>query len=492
MALHFIDCIVQGEQKADSSVVLSCLEAAFHALRKRFPHIKKVIVQSDNAKNFGGKHTKLLLPYVCSAAGLKLVAYYHNEAQSGKDVCDTHFSHQQTHVNTYLIQGEGGRKVSTPKQLAVALMENPIMNTTVLLLKLDFKAPYRSTVVPCVSGISDFYAAQYVTTVNEEKIVRFYNSLGQKVPSKCVSIPSCEASHEIGSKSVNFTGVTVLLSSDNTSNCEQAKKDKKRYKRGSLEVSKHRKQLIENQSKDERALDMIRAIYPQCAKCLYHFKSPQLLKKHVCTGTRESWDALSVAMRHADHLLATMDFSITGAIDQTASMFLDDGDTPPYATFEPNFFAGWAHTKKNMHPELTTKVRSVIHECWRAGENKELGKVKISAAGVYDRLEEMQLQKTIRLCELPLPGKILAVYKSIGSKPQVPSAGSYKRGRPLSSAGVSGRKKAKVCYSDCDMQKDLSKWNKQELQAYLIHHNLKKSGNKPDLVLRIRQHMDTV
>ena len=126
-----------------------------------------------------------------------------------------------------------------------------------------------------------------------------------------------------------------------------------------------------------------------------------------------------------------MDFSITGAIDQTASMFLDDGDTPPYATFEPNFFAGWAHTKKNMHPELTTKVKSVVHECWGAGENKELGKVKISAAG-------------------------------------------------------------KVCYSDCDMQKDISMWNKQELQAYLIHHNLKKSGNKPDLVLRIRQHMDTV
>ena len=147
--------------------------------------------------------------------------------------------------------------MSTPKQLAVALMENPVMNTTVLLLKVDFKAPYRSTVVPCVSGISDLYAAQYVTAVNEEKIVQYNNSLGQKVPSKCVSIPSCEASHEIGSISVNFTGVTVLLSSDNTSNSEQAKKDKKRYKRGSLEVSKHRKQLIENQSKDERALDMI-------------------------------------------------------------------------------------------------------------------------------------------------------------------------------------------------------------------------------------------
>ena len=59
--------------------------------------------------------------------------------------------------------------------------------------------------------------------------------------------------------------------------------------------------------------------------------------------------------------------------------------------------------------------------------------------------------------KLPLSGKILAVYKSIGSKPQASSTGSYKRGRPLSNAGVSGRKKAKVCYSDCNMQKDLSK-----------------------------------
>ena len=84
------------------------------------------------------------------------------------------------------------------------------------------------------------------------------------------------------------------------------------------------------------------------------------------------------------------------------------------------------------------------------------------------------MQKTIRLSELP--GKYLQC-KSIGSKPQVSSAGSYKRGRPLSNAGVSGSKKAKVCFSDCDMQKDLSKWNKQELQAYLIHHNLKKSGS---------------
>ncbi|KAL5475612.1 hypothetical protein EMCRGX_G025445 [Ephydatia muelleri] len=124
-----------GEQKADGNVVLSCLEAVLHALKQRFPHVSKIIIQSDNAKNLAGKQTKLLLPHVCSAAGLKLVAYHHNEAQSGKNVCDTHFSHQQTQVDAYLVKGNGGRKVSTPKQLAVALVDTSVSNTTVIVIE---------------------------------------------------------------------------------------------------------------------------------------------------------------------------------------------------------------------------------------------------------------------------------------------------------------------------------------------------------------------
>ena len=95
-----------------------------------------------------------------TAAGIKLVAFYHNEAQSGKDVCDTHFSHQQTHIEANLKQGDGGRKVSTPKQLAVALMEKSITNTTVLLITPNFCASFRSAKCPSIDGITLFYAAQ--------------------------------------------------------------------------------------------------------------------------------------------------------------------------------------------------------------------------------------------------------------------------------------------------------------------------------------------
>ena len=49
--LYFTDCIVQAEQKGDASVVLSCLEEALHASRKQFPHVNKLIAQSDNGKN---------------------------------------------------------------------------------------------------------------------------------------------------------------------------------------------------------------------------------------------------------------------------------------------------------------------------------------------------------------------------------------------------------------------------------------------------------
>ena len=48
---------------------------------------------------------------------------------------------------------------------------------------------------------------------------------------------------------------------------------------------------------------------------------------------------------------------------------------------------------------------------------------------MFSRLDELKQQKVIRLSELPLAGKIRAVYKSIGRKPHAPRAASCKHGR---------------------------------------------------------------
>ena len=269
--------------------------------------------------------------------------------------CDTHFSHQQSRVEAYLVQGNGGRKVSTPKQLAVALMEKSLSNTTVLLVKPDFKAPYRSKVIPAISGIFEYYAAQYATTDSQQHI-KFYNCLGQKVPSACVPIPSCHATsliNAMGEEGINFTDVAVLLNNFSESTGVQVRKDKGRYKKRTKGISQREMQRVQKQHEDEKALKRIQAVYPQCTVCLYHFKSQLLLAKHVCSEVMEHQDVLSIAMRYANTLLATMEFTVSGAVDQASNLLTDDSNLT-YATFEFNFYAGpevrqgpVPYTKKN-------------------------------------------------------------------------------------------------------------------------------------------------
>ena len=72
---------------------------------------------------------------------------YHNEAAAGKDICDSHFSHKQSRVEAYICEGGGERKVSTPKQLAIALSSKCVRNTTVLLVKPKYDPPFMTAKV---------------------------------------------------------------------------------------------------------------------------------------------------------------------------------------------------------------------------------------------------------------------------------------------------------------------------------------------------------
>ena len=236
--LHFVDSIVDGDKKADSSVALYCLEATFHVLRQHFPHVRKVILQSDNAKTFGGNVTTQLLPLVARAAGLECTGYYHNEAGTGKDVCDTHFSHQQARVNAYISEGSGGKKVSTAKQLVAALASKLIKNTTVLLLKPDFKAPFHTSTPKTISGIAGFYASKYITSggiAQQVTTLNLFRNLGQYIPSKTVTLPVIQPASMDGNPfqqaGVNFTGVNVLMSSDLHSDMAVLSKAQHRYKK---------------------------------------------------------------------------------------------------------------------------------------------------------------------------------------------------------------------------------------------------------------------
>ena len=80
ICLHFVDCIVLDDEKSDAFIAISCIEAGLRAIRHHYPNLKHVIFQSDNAKNFTGKVTKMYLHQAAIACGMTFVAYNHNEA----------------------------------------------------------------------------------------------------------------------------------------------------------------------------------------------------------------------------------------------------------------------------------------------------------------------------------------------------------------------------------------------------------------------------
>ena len=56
---------------------------------------------------------------------------------------------------------------------------------------------------------------------------------------------------------------------------------------------------------------------------------------------------------------------------------------PTYSSFEGNFFPGWAHSRKNLNPQLSNRVEEFIAQCWREGEVKIVkSRTKVSAESV--------------------------------------------------------------------------------------------------------------
>ena len=82
------------------------------------------------------------------------------------------------------------------------------------------------------------------------------------------------------------------------------------------------------------------------------------------------------------------------------------------------------------------------------------------------------------------------MYQSIGRKSQVQAFAGHKRGRHREEGSSCVRqKKLRITFEELDLEKVLSKWKKYELEVYLSHHHLKKTGKKPELVCRVKEHI---
>ena len=205
-----------------------------------------------------------------SACGMSLIAYFHNEAAAGKDVCDSHFSHQQSRVEAYISEGKGGRKASTTIQIAIALSTKCVTNTTVLPVKPKYDAPSMTAKVAPINGSSTFLAATY-NHHSGNPTVSFFHNLGQSVPSLIKKIDHCPCfSYEqdaFGNPGDKFSGCKVPFHNKGserhtTKACSRyqypAKKSKQQLKKEEMDCTKTEAILKEIP---------VCSIFPHCELC---------------------------------------------------------------------------------------------------------------------------------------------------------------------------------------------------------------------------------
>ena len=107
------------------------------------------------------------------------------------------------------------------------------------------------------------------------------------------------------------------------------------------------------------------------------------------------------------------------------------------------------------------------------------------------RLTNEHVAGRIRLSELPVVGQIWTSYQAIGQCKDVPGGSAQgKKRRGHSNKDLSNdepqKMKQKMSHFIFNWSKPLLKWSKPQLQTYLAEHNANKTGNKPELIERVK------
>ena len=210
-----------------------------------------------------------------------------------------------------------------------------------------------------------------------------------------------------------------------------------RYKKTNKSSSEQKRE------KEEEAALKMEKIYPQCNTCKYHFKSEVFQRKHACCGAFQSKDALNVAMRYANTILATRNFTLSGYIDNMSTLFCTQ-DTSPFNTFK----CSWGGPNY-VRPCILYSAAGLLLTVWQEGI---ASRAKVSAEAVVVRLIDERTAERIRLAELPAVGQVRTSYHAIGQSKNVPDGSAQGRNegvthRRISSNDEPQNKRSRSCHT---------------------------------------------
>ncbi len=137
--IHF-DHICRNDTDQKAATVASILELVARKTVIELPNVKKIIIRSDNARNYNNKLIPVIAPFIFLHYGIRLERFVHSETQDGKGPSDVHFATALRYVDKYIESLK--RDVVTPKDLCDAINHGYGLRGTVAeLYDVDLKSP---------------------------------------------------------------------------------------------------------------------------------------------------------------------------------------------------------------------------------------------------------------------------------------------------------------------------------------------------------------
>lgn len=380
--VYYVDQIIDNDDKQDAFAVASCIEAVLLDLKLKFPDIKSVSLQSDNANCYASNVDVGMVFALGIKHGLPIVRYINNEAGEGKDLVDQHFGVCGRLLRMFVASG---KDCATPEQIIEGLRwREGLHNSYCYLVTLDEKladqfsagsALAKFSTVAGISGIRDLkfdYVGDCVTAWE-------YSGITPGVRVDLGRVRKWVGSGRNATEPT-LTGVAHTFPS------VDAKKRPQAVPKAHTKPMSQR-QLQRQRVLDEEAKKLAKAELSLCDKC----HGVALTAGHAkrCHGANAR-DALSVATRLGvahitSHGLGFSDLKgVLGALKKpVAEGLAAAAEAVTQEQITSRFIAGWARRPKRSKTAWNPAVEKYIDVVFN---EVETGRKKVSPQEMMHRL----------------------------------------------------------------------------------------------------------
>ena len=131
----YFDSLADVDSKQDKHAVLAMIEVVMLRIQRTLPHIKTIVLQSDNAACYSNTLLPLALPFLSKTYGLVTERFIHTKTQDGKSILDAHFATSGRILHAWVKEGNN---CVTPTQAVTGLkLHGGLPNCIVDLVECD-------------------------------------------------------------------------------------------------------------------------------------------------------------------------------------------------------------------------------------------------------------------------------------------------------------------------------------------------------------------